>query len=268
VAEGYRERFIHGEILKKFPSVNAVVHSHAESVLSYGISGVPMKAVFLMGGFLGKYPLILLLVYSHSLLFVKKTCSQYMKIHTYFSITKGTHVPVWDIAKHYTRTDTHNLLVSNQPLGAALASSFTNTSSSFVRAGAAGISLVSSLVKSQESTSPDLQPDHPVVLMWGHGFTALGNSIKEAVYRAIYTSHNASIQTNSLLLRNAYLASEERGKTREEREKSNKDEGVLGLSEDEVVGCTEMGMMTVERPWGLWVREVEVEGRGLYVNKG
>ncbi|KAK4696938.1 hypothetical protein P7C71_g1043, partial [Lecanoromycetidae sp. Uapishka_2] len=89
VAEGYKERFIHSEILKRYPGVNAVVHSHAESVIPYGISGVPMKAVYHMGGFL------------------------------------GTNTPVWDIASHYSRGDTHNLLVSTQPLGAALASSFT-----------------------------------------------------------------------------------------------------------------------------------------------
>jgi hypothetical protein len=102
--------------------------------------------------------------------------------------------------------------------------------------------------------------------MRGHGFTALGGSIKEVVYRAVYTSRNASVQTASLLLRNAHLAAEERGESREEREKGLKDEGVHGLSESEVVGCTEMGQMTVERPWGFWVREIE--GQELYVNEG
>ncbi len=42
--------------------------------------------------------------------------------------------------------------------------------------------------------------------------------------------------------------------------------GVHGLSESEAVGCTEMGQMTVERPWGFWVREIEWQE--LYVNEG
>lgn len=55
----------------------------------------------------------------------------------------GTEVPVWDIAKHYNRGDTHNLLVSNQTLGAALASAFTSTQGYAARASAAGVKLVS-----------------------------------------------------------------------------------------------------------------------------
>ncbi len=53
----------------------------------------------------------------------------------------GTDVPVWDVAKHYSRD---NLLVSNQTLGAALASAFTSTQGYAARASA-GVKLVSSL---------------------------------------------------------------------------------------------------------------------------
>ena len=52
--KGYSERFIHGEIFKRFPDVNCVIHSHAEDVLPYVVSGVPFKAVYHMSGFLGK----------------------------------------------------------------------------------------------------------------------------------------------------------------------------------------------------------------------
>ena len=51
--KGYSERFIHGEMFKKFPGVNCVIHSHAEDVLPYAICGVPFKAVYHMAGFLG-----------------------------------------------------------------------------------------------------------------------------------------------------------------------------------------------------------------------
>ena len=53
--KGYSERFIHGEMFNKFPAVNCVVHSHAEAVLPYVTSGVPLMPVFHMAGFLGQY---------------------------------------------------------------------------------------------------------------------------------------------------------------------------------------------------------------------
>ena len=53
--KGYSERFIHGEMFSKFPAVNCVVHSHAEAVLPYVTSGVPLLPVFHMAGFLGRY---------------------------------------------------------------------------------------------------------------------------------------------------------------------------------------------------------------------
>jgi hypothetical protein len=38
-----------------YPSVNCVVHSHAEAVLPYVTSGVPLVPLFHMAGFLGNY---------------------------------------------------------------------------------------------------------------------------------------------------------------------------------------------------------------------
>ena len=51
--EGYQERFIHGEIYKRCPSVQAVVHSHDDTVMPYCTSGVPLLPVIHMAGFLG-----------------------------------------------------------------------------------------------------------------------------------------------------------------------------------------------------------------------
>lgn len=51
-AQGYIERYIHSEIYRRFPDVNAVVHSHAESVIPFTISGVPLKPCYHMAGFL------------------------------------------------------------------------------------------------------------------------------------------------------------------------------------------------------------------------
>ena len=177
---------------------------------------------------------------------------------------QGTNVPIFDISKHYTRSDTHNLLVSNTHLGAALATSFSKSDSYAARVGAGAAALVSSFTKGEDASSAvELHPDYTVVLMRGHGFTAIGSNIKEVVFRAVYTQQNAGVQSTASMIRNAYLNAEERGKAKEEKA-ATPDVGPHFLSEQEVQGCKEMGQKTVDRPWGLWVREVEAQD--LYVN--
>lgn len=51
--QGYSERFIHGEVLKKFPEAMCVVHSHSEDVIPFTLGGVDVRPVFHMAGFLG-----------------------------------------------------------------------------------------------------------------------------------------------------------------------------------------------------------------------
>jgi ribulose-5-phosphate 4-epimerase/fuculose-1-phosphate aldolase len=89
---GYSERFIHSEILKRFPEVNCVIHSHAEDVLPYVVCGVPLQPVYHMAGFL------------------------------------GTEVPVWDIGPEYeaagTGDEKRDMLVNNIALGRSLAERF------------------------------------------------------------------------------------------------------------------------------------------------
>lgn len=51
----YLERFIHGEIYKARPDVQAVVHNHSPAVISFGAGSTPLRAVthdsaFLLGG--------------------------------------------------------------------------------------------------------------------------------------------------------------------------------------------------------------------------
>jgi HCOMODA/2-hydroxy-3-carboxy-muconic semialdehyde decarboxylase len=48
----FSERFIHGEIYKVRPDVNAVVHSHSAGVIPFGITQVPLKPVFHSASFL------------------------------------------------------------------------------------------------------------------------------------------------------------------------------------------------------------------------
>jgi ribulose-5-phosphate 4-epimerase/fuculose-1-phosphate aldolase len=52
--ESVRERFIHGEIYKARPDVNAVVHNHSPSVVPFSVTGVPMRPIFHMAAFVGK----------------------------------------------------------------------------------------------------------------------------------------------------------------------------------------------------------------------
>jgi ribulose-5-phosphate 4-epimerase/fuculose-1-phosphate aldolase len=79
----YLERFIHGSLYEARPDVGAVVHSHAEETLPFGITGVPIKPV----------------------------------IHVASAI--GANIPVWDIADKFG--DHTNLLVTNVDQGRDLA---------------------------------------------------------------------------------------------------------------------------------------------------
>lgn len=85
---GYAERYIHSEILKKYPDVNAVVHSHAEDVLPYTLVDVPMQPAYHMAGFM------------------------------------GDEVPNFDIENAYEDGDPRDMLVNTPRLGAALAQTF------------------------------------------------------------------------------------------------------------------------------------------------
>ena len=48
----FSERFIHAEIYKARPEVNAVVHSHAPALLPFGVTGTPLRPVSHMAGFM------------------------------------------------------------------------------------------------------------------------------------------------------------------------------------------------------------------------
>jgi len=83
------ERFIHAAVYEARPDVHAVVHAHAEEILPFGISEVPLRPVIHSGSFI------------------------------------GDHVPVWDIADHFGDT---NLLVTNVMQGRDLARSLGSNS--------------------------------------------------------------------------------------------------------------------------------------------
>ncbi|PWU22293.1 MAG: class II aldolase family protein, partial [Candidatus Rokuibacteriota bacterium] len=78
----YLERFIHGALYEARPEVQAVVHAHAEAVLPFTISMVPLRPVVHMASFI------------------------------------GGHIPIWDIRDRFGDT---NLLVVNMAQGRDLA---------------------------------------------------------------------------------------------------------------------------------------------------
>jgi ribulose-5-phosphate 4-epimerase/fuculose-1-phosphate aldolase len=159
--KAFLERYIHGEIYRKRPEVMAIVHSHAPSVIPFGVARTRLRPVYHMAGFL------------------------------------WTGAPVFDIRKTKAEND---LLIRDRPLGAALASSL---------AGCA------------------------CVLMRGHGMTVVGESVPEAVYRAVYTEMNARLQLDAMRL-----------------------EGPIEfLSDAEGRGATAVNRATLDRPWELWKKK-------------
>jgi HCOMODA/2-hydroxy-3-carboxy-muconic semialdehyde decarboxylase len=90
----YGERAIHGGIYQARPDVGSVVHNHADEVIPYSVSKLPLRQM----------------------------------IHTAGGI--GHHVPVWDIRKDFGDTD---MLVRNLPQGASLAKTLGSNSAVLMR---------------------------------------------------------------------------------------------------------------------------------------
>ena len=90
----YLERFIHASAYEARPDVMSVVHAHAEDVLPFGITAVPLKPVIHSGSFMGE------------------------------------RVPVWDIRSRFGDT---NLLVTNIAQGRDLASTLKGNNVALMR---------------------------------------------------------------------------------------------------------------------------------------
>ncbi len=69
-----------------------------------------------------------------------------------------------------------------------------------------------------------------VVLMRGHGFCSVGQSIPVAVFRAVYTQNNAELQSRTIALGGE----------------------VTYLADDEAALSEATNRAVIERPWGLW----------------
>jgi ribulose-5-phosphate 4-epimerase/fuculose-1-phosphate aldolase len=156
----YLERFIHSEIYRAYPEVQAVVHSHSPAVIPFGVVGVTLRPIFHLGGFL------------------------------------GVGAPVFEIRD--AGGPASDMLIRNPALGAALAKTLGSA---------------------------------PVALLRGHGDVVVGRSIKEAVFRAIYTEVNARLESEALRLGQAQ---------------------VVFLNEAEARAAAETNSAQIGRPWELW----------------
>jgi len=166
-----------------------------------------------------RHPDIHAVVHSHSEAVVPYTISTVpLKACYHMAPFLGTTgAPVFDVAEHLRADDIPNMLIKTQHLGAALAQRFDK--------------------------------GNVVTLMRGHGFTAVAHSIESVVLRAVYTQKNAAIQTTALLLQATHL-DVVRGATTEHS-------GLKYLSDEEAEAATDATNWSVQRPWRLWVREVQ-----------
>jgi len=219
----------------------ALVSSYNDLVEYYVLDSSPVKPDspkgyqerFIHSEIYRRFPHINSVVHSHSEAVLPYTMNG-VAMQPAFHIAGflGTHVPLFDISPLYQTFDTQDLLVNTQAFGSALASTFSKSQTSEIQ-------------------------HHNVVLMANHGFTTVGTSIKQAVYRAVYTHQNAGIQSNAIILRHAAL--------RVESNQGGVDDDVNThglelryLNEKQVQGSLRLNDASQERPWGLWLREVEV----------
>lgn len=152
-------------------------------------------------------------------------------------------VPLWDFEDSYNATEPHDLLVRTEKLGADLANSF--------------------LAPENATANPPAPiPDHSVVLMRKHGFTTYGVDVKEAVVRAVYTQDNAEAQTKAAMIRGAFEALTER--QAQAWTGGVNTTAFEPLTVQQALDTAPAIRATSDRPWGLWLREVEVQP--LYKN--
>jgi HCOMODA/2-hydroxy-3-carboxy-muconic semialdehyde decarboxylase len=159
----YLERYIHSEIYRARPDVQAVVHSHSPSVVPYGVTGTRLRPIFHMSGFL------------------------------------GPDTPIFEIRD--VGGPATDMLIRDRKLGAALAGSLGNAA---------------------------------FALMRGHGSVAVGVTIKQVVYRAIYAEVNARLQAEASRLGE-----------------------VTFLNDQEARAAAATNDGVVDRPWELWKSRLE-----------
>lgn len=159
----------------------------------------PYLERFIHGAIYRQRPDVRAVVHSHSPSVIPFSASS-VRLQPIYHMASfiGRGAPVFEIRERFGMTD---MLVRNVEQGSALA----------------------------ERLSGDA-----LVLMRGHGFCTVGESVAEAVYRAIYTESNAALQQAAIAL----------GGT------------VTYLDADEARRYDETSRAVLDRPWQLWKAEV------------
>lgn len=86
------------------------------------------------------------------------------------------------------------------------------------------------------------------MLQRGHGFTTVGTSLPEAVYRAVYTTWNADVQASAIDINDATAVNR----------------GIRYLSQREVADTLTLENGAFGKEWLVWAAQVEVNP--LYKN--
>jgi ribulose-5-phosphate 4-epimerase/fuculose-1-phosphate aldolase len=175
----------------------------ADSEPADGDDRMPYLERYIHGEVYRARPEVMAVVHSHSPSVIPFAASS-VKLRPVYHMGSflGAGAAVFDIRKRFGCTD---MLVRNRAQGEALAA--------------------------------ELGAD-AVVLMRGHGFVAVGDSVPVAVFRAMYTETNASIQSRAIALGG---------------EVTPLDPGEAALSEA-------TNRSVVMRPWTLWRRKVMGDG--------
>jgi len=122
------------------------------------------------------------------------SASQRLRPICHMSGFLGSQTPIYEI--RHTAGETSDLLINSQKLGKSLANILGSAT---------------------------------VALMRGHGSVAVGTSIKQVVYRAIYTEVNAKLQLESMKIGTVDF-----------------------LTDAEALATSAMADVHLDRPWALW----------------
>jgi len=179
----------------------------ADDIIEFTLDGDPVNASgrkvylerFIHGEIYRRRPDVMAIVHSHSHSVVPLSVVKGMRLQAIFHMAGfvGQGAPVFEIRD--AGGDSTDLLISSNHLGRALAECFDG---------------------------------HDIVLMRGHGSTVVGNSIRQAVYRAVYAELNARYQLQAMQLGE-----------------------VTFLTEGESRTCIQNVEGQVQRPWDLWVEQ-------------
>ncbi len=167
-----------------------------ESNVQDGDTRQPYLERFIHGEIYAQRPDALAVVHSHAAAVVPfSTTKVPLRPIFHMSSFLRTDVPVFDMRQRFGNTD---MLVRNNAQGAALAEALGKSS---------------------------------VVLMRGHGYCAMGQSIPVVVFRAYYTQLNAELQQRAIAIGG---------------------DDITFLTEEEAALSEKSNESVMARPWGLW----------------